>query len=531
MRNGAGSVLLVAGLFGAVAGLCRPVLQDAVEVAQVHAGVVDTSHPMAPLVMRLWSLQVQIPALFLHWGVSERALSAAISALMGALSFQALALTALAGGSRRPIAVLAPCVIAAFGLARGGITYPVLLFGTMYTWGAIGLSACLLAVALLSVGSLRAGAFLLALLPAVHAGLGSTTCAVVVIIAIARPSLRKDLWEARRWLLFGAVVTAASFGVHIWRAPAASVSDKADAASFLSAVLTSWDFHRQLLPVRGIVIAAAFASIGVSVAAVIRRRLEPRAELLPQFVLITAVVGVTLHLTRLLSVLMPGRLINFALLSGAALLIGLVTHDRVLRSRAPRIAVLLVFAAVTVTYLGRAITFAPKRWAAEMAVAANDSFFSKVADGRAGLLTASDIPDIQRRTRRPVVLNGAWIDTILYAPESGAAINRALIALYGVDLLNPPADSLDGLGTLPGEAGRELWERRSVDEWRRLAREWRFDQIVTYEDWTLQLPREAIGHGLALYRIPRTGAASSGFFSRSRTMMEFSPFFNHDAGQ
>jgi len=117
-------------------------------------------------------------------------------------------------------------------------------------------------------------------------------------------------------------------------------------------------------------------------------------------------------------------------------------------------------------------------------------------------LTGSNISGIQRRTRRPIVLNGVWIDALPYAPESAAGINRALGALYGTDLLNPPADSLQGYGSLPPETARAIWEGRSVNEWRKLGHDWHFDQILTYEDWTLSLPKAATGHGFALFMIP-----------------------------
>lgn len=128
--------------------------------------------------------------------------------------------------------------------------------------------------------------------------------------------------------------------------------------------------------------------------------------------------------------------------------------------------------------------------------------WSAAARGEGLILTAPRVGLAQLRSRRGVVINGEAINQITYIPASAPAINRALRRLYGDDLLLPrPADWLP-CGGLMAESGRQLWEARSADEWRQLAEEFSFGDILTPVGWKLRLPMVAREGRLALYRVP-----------------------------
>ena len=57
------------------------------------------------------------------------------------------------------------------------------------------------------------------------------------------------------------------------------------------------------------------------------------------------------------------------------------------------------------------------------------------------LLTGGSLHLIQFRTRRPVLLDGGGLDALPYAPESGPEMQRVLLDVYGIDLLNPPPEA------------------------------------------------------------------------------------------
>ena len=64
----------------------------------------------------------------------------------------------------------------------------------------------------------------------------------------------------------------------------------------------------------------------------------------------------------------------------------------------------------------------------------NDVFFADVAARQGVLLLAGDLRLIQLRTRRPVLLDAGALDTVMYSLETGAAMQRMLRDIYGLDL-------------------------------------------------------------------------------------------------
>lgn len=145
-----------------------------------------------------------------------------------------------------------------------------------------------------------------------------------------------------------------------------------------------------------------------------------------------------------------------------------------------------------------------------------DSPACAAARGRPGLLLAGpDLGLTQLLCGRPIVLDGA-LNQLPYVPESGPAMARILPALYGVDLLDPPAEIRAGRfvtlhpGLLASPLVRPVWERRPRDEWVRLAGEWGFTDVITAPDWTLDLPVAGRSPDLVLYRIPGSDAGPGG---------------------
>jgi hypothetical protein len=130
----------------------------------------------------------------------------------------------------------------------------------------------------------------------------------------------------------------------------------------------------------------------------------------------------------------------------------------------------------------------------------NDVFLSQVAAGHGLLLTAGDLHLIQLRTRRPVLLDGGGLDGLLYSLEAGPEMERILREVYGIDLMNPPEEAR-GAGRIPPMANRRVWESYSTEKWRVISRDIHVTQVLTYPDWTLNLPVAAHSRRLLLYDI------------------------------
>ena len=131
----------------------------------------------------------------------------------------------------------------------------------------------------------------------------------------------------------------------------------------------------------------------------------------------------------------------------------------------------------------------------------NDVFFADVAARPGVLLVAGDLHLIQLRTRRPVLLDTGALDTVMYSLETGAAMQRMLREIYGLDLFNPPPDAV-GAGRIPALSHRKTWEGYSPETWRAIGRDFGVTQVLAYADWALQLPVASQSRRLLLYDIP-----------------------------
>jgi hypothetical protein len=129
--------------------------------------------------------------------------------------------------------------------------------------------------------------------------------------------------------------------------------------------------------------------------------------------------------------------------------------------------------------------------------------FATAARERGILLTGNGLRLIQLRTRRPVLVDGGGLDGLAYSLDAGPELNRILRDVYGLDLLNPPADGEGrGAGTIPPGSNRLRWEQYSLERWREIRRGYDVTQVLTTADWQLQLPVRASTPDLRLYQIP-----------------------------
>ena len=67
--------------------------------------------------------------------------------------------------------------------------------------------------------------------------------------------------------------------------------------------------------------------------------------------------------------------------------------------------------------------------------------------------------------------------------------------------MNPPQEA-KWSGRIPPIATKKIWEQYSVEKWRDIKREFLVTQVLTYPDWTLDLPVAAQSRRYVLYQIP-----------------------------
>lgn len=334
-----GIVLLGSGAFGWLLGVGTRGGQVAVESAQVLAGIVvyPSATPFSIYHAKIWTLLIQSCALAMHAGVPERVLSTLLSGLTGQLSCQVLALTAFALSRSAWISLACLPVLIVSRVADYGVVYPMVLFRSEHTYGAIGLSASVLVALFIAMGWRRSGLLLLGLLPAVHPSLGVWTT-MLVLAAFARRASSVGV-RSLRWYVLGLLVTLASLAVHIATMPSLPVIPASDAARYLDYFVTVWDTHRQ--PV-ALVAPGLAANVVVSVLGLAYLRWWPaslaaagRAVL--TFAVLCGVVSVLLALLSHLPassvpawllIAMPSRLLNINVILFGPIVVGLLALER-----------------------------------------------------------------------------------------------------------------------------------------------------------------------------------------------------------
>jgi hypothetical protein len=245
------SPLWALGISGAIGFLLGfvvyPSWQVAVEPAQVVAGLVHYPAGNAFYVYetKLWTILHQICAVLLRAGVSEIALSKALSGVLAMVSLQALTMVTYALCDDVALAVGAGVIAFVTRAASNGVEYPIMLTATTHTYGSLGLSMFALVPALLGSGCYRTGAFLLALMPAVHPSLGAWLWPIVgLAVAVDLGGLRTQLRPALRWFAAGAAITLLSLAVQLLFTYDSPRVDSADTTPLLRAFIALWDGHR-----------------------------------------------------------------------------------------------------------------------------------------------------------------------------------------------------------------------------------------------------------------------------------------------
>jgi hypothetical protein len=585
-------VLAISGALGFRVGIVGyPTWQICLETAQVVAGLVKypADNPFYIYHTKLWSILIQGCALLLKAGMSEITLSLLISGLVGMISFQALAMVVYALGGDAFVAVGSAFVIFISGVTNHGVVYPVFLLGTHHTYGAIGLSAFVLVLALIAAGCRRTGAFLLGVAPALHPSLGIWIGAVVMVALLwDRELLRTELRPAVKYFAAGCAVTLVSLlaqFLFIYDVPAV---DEAAAARVFSTFVSTWDAHRRVA-VDVSAPGAVFNRIALAIALVwivgFARDLPRSALFFLCAVAVSAIVSLLfVFLTRIspdrlpvtLSILMPARLFNFNIFVIAPVLLGLLAAYRTkliaqvltfvllagllllngsafwdwvgqrgwtVWSIQPDAALLLEgvglalvclalldrqhvgpsfssgatpdlkvgpttttriirFGSFAVIFVAFALTWSQRSSRAGFRDRTNDRFYQTVAADRRGLtVTAGSFQLVQLYTRRPVLIDSGALDTMVYARESGPAMERVLNDVYGIDFFNPPP-GVRSSSMVPHEINKAVWAAYSEQRWRELRRTYNVSQVLTRSDYELNLPIAAETEGLRLYRIP-----------------------------
>jgi hypothetical protein len=381
------------------------------------------------------------------------------------------------------------------------------------TYGVLGLSAVILAIALFGAGCYRTAGFLLGFLPAVHGSLAALLWLTTAICLLWDfENLTSEFRPALRYVLAGCAVAGLSLMVQLAFIRDVPPVDSVAAARYFDAFVVFWDFHRAPASLTTRAMALNFGALVLAAGWLnaFKNTLSRSAAFVLRVVIVDAVLSLLFvlvswippgRLPAVVVILMPSRLLNVNVMVFAALVLGLLGSTRRQSMNTVMTAILLVaMVAQRHDLVGQRVQWSGA-WS-DFRDRSNDPFFAAVAAEPRGLvLTGGSLHLIQLFTRRPVLLDGGGLDALPYAREAGPEMQRILLDVYGLDLLNPPLEALRS-GVVPDDRNKATWQRYSPERWREIGRTYDVTQVVTPVDWSLDLPVAAQNEALRLYRIP-----------------------------
>jgi hypothetical protein len=117
------------------------------------------------------------------------------------------------------------------------------------------------------------------------------------------------------------------------------------------------------------------------------------------------------------------------------------------------------------------------------------------------LLTSGSFHLVQLYTRRPVLIDGGALDTLMYAPESGPQMERILRGAYDIDFFSPPPD-VRRSAWIPHSYNEPAWEGFTRQRWDEIRQTFHVTQVMTRASYALNLPIVQEDDRFKLYRIP-----------------------------
>jgi hypothetical protein len=345
-RPGAvGRVALLAGLLGfALGALVFPTNHEAVQIAQVVAGVVDypPCNPFGWYQKKVWTIYIQLLALLLNLGVSEKTLCYLMSGVFGMVSYQALALCVFALSRNTLLAVISAPLIHIGCYWTVPAPHTIRIMGHWSSQNSLGSAGTLLGVALVGAGGHRVGAFLLGLIPAVHPAWGAAAWASLAgsYLWSTVDSNRGDrAWQQSAGYFFaaGVATAAASLVFHlVFTYPEGCPKPQPEVLlRFRESFLSTWGYHQgsllkypQAFLLNTATIIAAWTALTR-----LRENASDSCLFLLRYLVTAGALVIALAVVTcapaswaplILQEVNPGRFVNLSVLALPALIIGLL---------------------------------------------------------------------------------------------------------------------------------------------------------------------------------------------------------------
>lgn len=453
-----------------------------------------------------------------------------------------------------------------YGVVTHGITYPILLLGSGQTYGMLGLSLGLIVIGLFINGYRKTAIFLTGLAPAIHPSQGLWLACYFGLSVLFTYGMKRTVVNFWKPALAGAGFAAISLAIHFRYFYYVPVIAPEILAEYQSALKDFWSEHYMPFlwkSGRTLTVAASFGFCFI--AFYFRLFFGPRIRVLflscifsvilaAMFSFVYWIPGAEIQKYYVILMMYPGRTFNFSIFLAGLLVVGLVgrktsrlgsfvwllvlpvfllSKEDMITYNRPALGLVAVLGFLLLMLLLRnsrnsiAKSYEPGKWLPLLLVPlavfhlvksfdiflenrknyfldySNDNFYRRISDDKVGMIVpgAREVGYLQARTRRPIVYLGGPL-ILNYAPEAAENFGAMFREIYGVDFLHPPEDLNQYGRGLPAEQVRALWAKRSVEEWKSLAKKFKISHVFERVDFPLQLPLVATNGEFNYYEIP-----------------------------
>lgn len=235
-------------LAGFVCGAKNAYWQVSLEPGLIYSGLMPcpTGIPFYFLHVKVFSLINYVTAQLLLLTGSEYFTCWALSGMLGAVAFMALASIIFSICRNVFYALAGMCVIYLCDLTGGGVVYSIVMMGSIHTYGVIGLTFTTLTIGLFSAGFYRSALICLGLAPTVHPSMGSFLYLIFFLTAIFNLRLSVDVAKKYCWYwVAGFAVSVAALFWQLYLMRVLPVISNSEKQIYLDAICGYWDLHRR----------------------------------------------------------------------------------------------------------------------------------------------------------------------------------------------------------------------------------------------------------------------------------------------
>ena len=507
-------VLAVSGFFGAILGVTSATWQMPNEPAQILMGLIPFDHASLVHANHLsnFSLVNYATWAFLAASKSEIASSLLLSALIGSVTLQVVAMLmflVIRNSFASVIAALAAVRLNVFGQ---GINYPIVILGSPHAHGRAGLIAALFALLFFALSRPRAGFFFAALAPFIHPGWGVWLNGCLALAFVVRFRDLRALLTRQNLGLYAAVAGSCA-AIYLWQKinypiERGNLTYGRDSVRFLfDNYIRYWDSHRRP-HTDTVILLKSFSLAAVTLGwagIMLRKSVNSAAErLFYWFLVVAGAVSIPLvfipswfdpsRFPVFFIAMMPGRFINALIFLAGPVLVAYAakTGYGLLGSWKHTAAAALIAALVIISplYVRRHVPQLRKEFTRTLPLGTQSR----------GVLTTSKHFYLDVESRVPTIT--PILDYLGYVNSNAApAFVRQMEEIYGVPLDGRPRTGLFlHHGSIATENYKQLWESRSCTEWAQLGDKYKFDTIVVPADFTLRLPLQGAANESRIFR-------------------------------